>query len=171
MRPLSTHSETSKFSADPDVQRRITLFARKAVRRMNLPRASAEDIAQTVLMKLSALPKERLEEITNVTAYLMRIVMNEAADFYRTLEHETADPPQPFEESHYLSVPDSMEAGILLKEIWTQLNDRDRSLLQLMILGYTDKEISLRLRISYASSRKRISRLREKINLLLRPTV
>lgn len=153
---------------DPNVRRLVMIFARQAVRKLDLPQSSSEDIAQTVLMKLSSLSQDNLEGVRNIPAYLIRAVRNEAANFYRRVEHETTgDIFETLEETHSVVVIDSVEAGILLKEIWKQLDDKERRLLELMILGYNDKEISRRLQISHSSARKRVSRLREKINLLV----
>lgn len=117
------------------------------------------------------LSDERWEEIENVDGYLFTVVRNEARRFRERTTHSSEISVDQEESriqlSDYASDARRIESGILLRDVWKKLSAEERQIFQLMIIGYNDKEMALRLGISHTNARKRVSRLRARIRGLM----
>lgn len=130
----------------------------------------ADDLKQLVAIKLLSLTEERLNAIENIDAYVATVVRNEA----NRLFSKTSRPEFHLEEvehSDHLESQKRMEFSIILKEVWRLLDLEDRRLFELMLFDYDDKEIAVALNISYDAARKRVSRLRQKLEGLIQQHV
>lgn len=157
--------------ADAELEQYALRTARLIALRMNAPSDAADDISQKALLRYHKLTKERRDQIDDLPAYLYRIIENEAADYIReqsprsVISLETVEGGQA--EFHKAGEYENIEFGILLREVWAKLKSDERSLLELLILGYNSKELSFRLGISAEAARQRTSRLRGKLKELL----
>jgi RNA polymerase sigma factor (sigma-70 family) len=161
--------ENQSHLSSQDIQKHLTALVRRFVHQLNLPSTAADDLRQEVLLKLISLPPDRLNEITNLEAYVYTVALNEARRFRK---RSVSDNPTDFDEANSTISDNSvnakrLESGILLRELWSALDDVDRQVLECLILGYNDKELAFRMCISHDSARKRVSRLRAKLKSVL----
>jgi RNA polymerase sigma factor (sigma-70 family) len=124
------------------------------------------------MLNLSRIPKERLEEIDNLDAYIYKMAQNEALRFRSKSKHlqdKIDDSPSVY--SDRFQGARQVENRALLNDIWTHLNADERNVLQLIIFGCGAKEIAARMGITYDAARQRISRLRKSLRNLVFDTV
>jgi RNA polymerase sigma factor (sigma-70 family) len=166
---LAESTENQSYLSSQDIQTHLTALVRRFLYRFNLPDAAADDLRQQVVLKLISLPPERLNEITNLEAYVYTVALNEARRLReRSESHVQADLDEAGNTFSDHSVnAQRLESGILLRELWNALDEVDRRVLEFLILGYNDKELALRMGISHDSARKRVSRLRTKLKSLM----
>lgn len=168
---IALNSEESKSFLSPELDSRLSGYVRRSLRDLNLPHTAFDDIRQEVLLKLMPLSDERWEEIENVDGYLFTVVRNEARRFRERTTHSSEISVDQEESriqlSDYASDARRIESGILLRDVWKKLSAEERQIFQLMIIGYNDKEMALRLGISHTNARKRVSRLRARIRGLM----
>lgn len=129
----------------------------------------AEDIRQNVLKAL--LIADRTAE--NPEAYLSVMVRNEVFRYLKKTNHVDVDIDEAdnAEFDRYFAVQPTQqsdsEAKVLLSEIWKNLDEDNRHILNFLIFGYTQKEISVILNITHEAARQRVSRLKIKIKDLV----
>ncbi len=137
----------------------------------NMPSDAAYDLRQRALLRYYKLTKAQREQIKDLKAYMYRIIKNEFIEYIKDQGTSSLIQLEAAEESgttfQTTDERKSIETRILLKEIWAQLDGEEQHLFDLMIQGYTDKELALRLGISPSAARKRISRLRDVLEELL----
>lgn len=138
------------------------------MRELGLPEASAEDVYQSVITTLSEFAEERLQQINDLKAYAYRMLQREALRTCRKNSRiQVSIDEAPDRYSDGSASAERIQSGILLKDIWTLLNNEDRELLRLLIFGYEAKQIAGRLKISYDSARQKKSRLQKKLRELI----
>lgn len=166
--------ETDKETALTDAELRKYLLRKARLliyRRPDIPSDAADDLTQRALLKYYDLPEERRDRIVDSRAYLYTVIRNELSDYVReqrpgsVLPLETAE--NPLAETPAPGGRERLESDILFHEIWTQLEGDERLLLEFLLLGYSGKELAIRLGISPAAATKRVERLRRLLKELL----
>ena len=163
---MTLNSDESKPFLNDEVDSKLTSFARRFVRKLNLPEAAVDDIRQQVLDKLWPLSDERLNAIDDFDAYLFTAVRNEAYRFWQNTEEErhlSLDDEGVDLPASPSSIQESLESAQLLQGIWNTLKPEEREVFQSLIIGYNEKEIAFRLNITHDAARKRVARLRKKL--------
>lgn len=157
-----------------ELRERVADAVKVAIRDLRLPDAAREDVTQTVLMKLFTLNNDALRAIDNVNAYLYKAARNEALRLQQKSKSGARDVQIEYDDGELFLSDKSdgakrIESEVLLREIWQSLKDDERDLFRLMLIGYREKDMAVRLNVSYDAVRKRVSRLRNKLlELLLR---
>jgi len=157
---------------DSEFRKRLADAVKVAIRDLRLPDSARDDVTQIVLMKLFTLDKDALQAIENFNAYLHKAARNEALRFQQRSKSSISD-LQIESDDEYLILSDKsedakrIESEVLLREAWASLKDDERDLFRLMLIGYREKDMAVRLGVSYDAVRKRVSRLREKLIELL----
>jgi RNA polymerase sigma factor (sigma-70 family) len=157
---------------DSEFRKRLADAVRVAIRDLRLPDSVRDDVTQIVLMKLFALNKDSLRAIENFKAYLHKAARNEALRLQQRSKSSAPD-LQIESDDEYLVLSDKsedakrIESEVLLREVWESLNDDERDLFRLMLIGYREKDMAVRLGITYNAVRKRVTRLRKKLIELL----
>ena len=153
---------------DEKVTNNSLWIARHVVKAMTGSLETAEDLRQTALLKYFQLDENSRAQIRNPNAFLFKVMKNEVLNWYRkarSVSHieslEDEDLERRFADTSRL------DDQLLLREIWSQVEGEDRRLFELLTFGYTGKEIALRLGISQAAARQRVSRLIAKIKAIL----
>jgi len=154
-------------SEDPLFRQRVFEQSRRVARERGLPLAVAEDISQSVLARLSIMPKDRIDEITNLLAYVSKMIVHEASNYTNKRRREFPITVDADVYSDNLVGAKAVENKVLLSEIWTHLRADDQEILQLLIFGYQPKEIARRLKVNSDAARQRISRLRKSLRKLV----
>jgi RNA polymerase sigma factor (sigma-70 family) len=166
---LHLNPEEEKLWADnPEIRRVLSQVARSVAYKKHLPESVIPDLEQVVLVRILRLGVDQLEPIANWNAYLYRVATNEANRLIskgQTEEVQINEDPGGYSDNS--DARSRMESAILLREIWERLNLEEQNILKLMITGYTEKEMAVRLEIKYDAARKRVSRLREKLQEFL----
>lgn len=151
------------------LRKRVTGYVRNAARDLVLPDSATDDVAQIVIMKLLTHDREKLRSVRDFDSYLFRIARNEALRFQQRSKTkqlvQADDDSEPISDRSAFS--QQVDSYILLKEIWGTLQNEERELFRLMLIGYKAKDIALRLGLSHDVVRKRVSRLREKLRQLI----
>jgi RNA polymerase sigma factor (sigma-70 family) len=146
--------------------------ARFFIHRMKLPNDLAEDIAQDAVLKYHQFGK-RQQQIKNRRAYVHSIVKNQILDHLRHEAggHYVSLEPSETQQTPLVAEPtvaaQAIESRILVHEIWRHLDQSDRTLFELLMLGYRGNELAHRLMISSAAARQRTRRLITKIKPFL----
>jgi RNA polymerase sigma factor (sigma-70 family) len=159
--PFLDGSEFRKHLAD---------VVKVAIRDLRLPDSACDDVTQIVLMKLFTLNKDALRAIENFNAYLFKAARNEAL---RLQQQSKSSGQIPNDDENLVVLTDKaedahrIESEILLGEIWETLKDDERELFRLMLIGYRETDMAVRLGLPYSVVRKRVSRLRAKLRELL----
>ena len=123
-------------SEDPLFRQRVFEQSRRIVRARGLPLTTAEDISQSVLARLSLLPKDRIDQITNLSAYVSQMILHEVFNYINKEQREFAISIDADVYSDNLEGARAVESRVLLSEIWTRLGADDQEILQLLIFGY-----------------------------------
>lgn len=168
-------SEEIKSFLTPEIESKITRYIRRIVRDLNLPEMEVEDIRQEVLIKLLAISNDRWNEIENVDGYLFKVARSQVLDHTRMLKRKLYEISldEELEEriptADYTSQARKTESGILLRHLSNSLKTpEERELLGLMIIGYNEKEIALRLGMTHVAARQRVTRLKAKLRHQIR---
>jgi RNA polymerase sigma factor (sigma-70 family) len=160
---------------DDEVVREVQRLARE----VSKDPVTAKDISQTVLAKLvQMLNNKGLDAlpVENRGAYLRTAVKREMIDLFKktgsgkgvSLDDETLRAKLPSagpDQEHDILLK---ERRIILSELMRELNDEENEMLYLLILNYNQKEIALRLGISYELARVRVHRLKVKLESQIR---
>ena len=159
-------------NTDAELQQYVLRKARLLIARSaNLPSDAAYDLRQRAFLRYYKLTDEQREQIKDPRAYLYSIIKNEFFDYIQEQGIGSITQLEAAEErGSRFQTPDerkSIESNILLQAIWAQLDGEEQRLFDLMIQGYTSKELALRIGISPSAARKRISRLRDVLKELL----
>ena len=119
----------------------------------------AEDVCQTVFLKLLQQPTRPLEA---EMAWLIRVTVNQCRDLLKSSwRRRTA----PLEEAVYFSVPEDRE----LFQAVMALPPKDRVVIHLHYYeGYTAREIGSQLGISESAVQNRLMRARKRLKSLLK---
>jgi RNA polymerase sigma factor (sigma-70 family) len=166
------NADEESITADADLQQYVLRKARLYLARWrNAPSDAAYDLRQRAFLKYYKLTEAQRKGIIDRRAYLNKVVKNEAADYIRT-QHPDSIIQLDADEGGGLErqTPDehkNIESGILLHEIWAQLEGDERHLFELIIQGYNSMELAVRLGISPPTARQRVSRLRNVLKELL----
>lgn len=124
------------------------------------------------MLNLSRIPKERLEEIGNLGAYIYKMAQNEALRFhFKSKDLQDKIDASSSLYSDRFEGARRVENRALLNDIWTHLNADERNVLQFIIFGCGAKEIAARLGITHDAARQKISRLRKSLRHLVFDTV
>lgn len=116
-------------------------------------------LASNLMMKAAARVSETIasgKSIENLRGYLLRT-------FKRLVARErekTLPRTVPLSEAPdaILAVVDDLDRKVLAREIFARLNDRERSTVEMWMMGYTDAQIAQILDLDSTAVRKRISR-------------
>jgi len=141
--------------------------ARYLLRKASLASDLAEDIVQLALLKYHQLGREKRSKIVNHKAYLAEIVRHEIANYLRDKNTNATSLVGDTPTLKSTSDERDIENRILLQEIWSELEDEDRRLLELMIFNYSGPELAWRLGISKEAARQRTHRLKAKLKVML----
>lgn len=166
--------EIRRLATDPEFQRDALHFARRAVRKYDLPASAAEDVCQSAIMRLLDYTQRRgAREIDNPRAYSLTVVLNEARRlFIKTkptqfvsldeVKNVASPAPDPLEDVQHI------ESALLLKEAAQQLDEVERRLLKLWLSGFSLRDIAIEMHsqgieISHATAAHRLKHIRQKI--------
>lgn len=156
------------FAGESELAGQAIQIAWWIVQKMNLPRDSAEDLAQQGLLKYFQLSWTQRGAIENRRAYLYQIIRNEAASQAYANRHSIVRPVMDDggewkAEEFGAFYHQCIEFSILAREVFDQLEPDERSLCEMLVVGYQGSELGFRLGISSEAARQRVSRLRNKL--------
>jgi RNA polymerase sigma factor (sigma-70 family) len=144
-------------------------FVRTVVyRRLGGVEGLADDAAQEVFVRLlRSCPFAKLRSPDAFRGYLWRVSDNVARNYRRRIA-TSPTVALPDEEGFGVSgpgagLPEDVELGHLLQDLWHGLSSPERRLLRMLIDGYTVREIADKLGISYGATAIRVMRLRGKL--------
>jgi RNA polymerase sigma factor (sigma-70 family) len=153
---------------DDELAREVLRSARSLALRMTGRLDGAEDLRQVALLKYLQLDEKTRREIMNPRAYLSQVMKNELLNRIRKEKEHLTDSVETLErEPTDAYPPEHIDVAILLREIWDRIDGPDRQLLELMNFGFKGSEIARILNISDDAARQRISRLKNKIKVIL----
>ena len=135
-----------------------------------------EDLRQSVLLKLHKYDDEYwTDHVKNLTAFVNTTIKNCANDEFRKNGKQYATDEDELnrlqetwlsQEKHILRDPTETYIETFSgQELVDGCTDDDRTLLELLYEGFTEKEIAAALGVSYEAVRKRSQRLRRKLRL------
>jgi DNA-directed RNA polymerase specialized sigma24 family protein len=130
--------------------------------------AAAFDLMLNATAKVTARIAAGGQEIENIKPYLFQtykhLVASEKAKRLRR-----AQPLTDSDESLAVDIVADLERKIMLRELFTHMNENERALSLYLMFGYTYEEIGAAIGESAEALRKRFSRLRQKIVTILTP--
>ena len=138
--------------------------AKLAAARKGLNGDYAQDIVQEAYLKCGEITNEKWSQTRNHKAYLARIIINLANDMCKKYGNTYALLGDDIQAS---SPGEAAEAALLIEQSLDNLPMRDQELLELFFQGYSGQEVAKKLGITDQTARKRIWRLRVKLNLLI----
>lgn len=131
---------------------------------------SGEDLAQMVFLRCGSIDNGRWAGIENKRAYVAGVVKNAAYDFFKTNGREIASDGAALESARHTEprTPALAEdAAILITEVMKFLSPDERQLLDMLYEGFQGDEIATHAGINDAAARKRIERLRRKLQKII----
>lgn len=128
--------------------------------------AAAFDLMLNATAKVTARIAAGGQDIENIKPYLFQtykhLVASEKAKRLRR-----AQPLTDSDESLAVDIVADLERKIMLRELFSRMNEDERTLSQYLMFGYTYKEIAKEIGTPADALRKRFSRLRNKIETIL----
>lgn len=174
-----------RWLEDPEFQRKARAIAHYFVRRYQLTTATADDLYQSVMVKLLRYSQDKeLREIKRPLAFFYAVAHNEARDIFSMSAENKAR--RVFSKDHgHLNVsledmPDAIfsdhletvrriESRVLLSQVLGRLDEEERHLFYLLIVeGYSTREIARlmeksNVKISHVTVAFRLQLIKKKI--------
>src|SRR5258706_9471266 len=131
-------------------------------------RAAAFDLLHKAAAKVTAHIASGAPEIRNIQAYLFRTYKHLVAqELDKRIRHE--QPLSDSDDALIVEIVADLERKIMLREIFSRINEDERTLALYLMFGYTYKEIAEELGTTDVTLRQRISRFRRKLEQILAP--
>jgi len=131
-------------------------------------RAAAFDLLHKAAAKVTAHISSGRQEIQNIQAYLFRTYKRLVAhELHKRIRHE--QPLSDSDDALIVEIVADLERKIMLREIFSRINEDERTLALCLMFGYSYKEIAEALGTTEVALRQRISRFRRKLDQILEP--
>jgi len=127
-------------------------------------RGRGRDLAHDVRDRCGLIDDLSWDAVKAKDAYVARIIINQVNDFCR----ENADVAQLSVEVIPSTSPKAMDDAILLREVLSALSHVEQRIVELHFSeGYSEFETAEKLGLSYGALRKRIERIKRKLNQII----